>query len=231
MNKVIRAGLSIGLAISALGFITLAAQAAGDSRCQMIYGGGEICKDEVKFSINKLVKRPNADFVENLNTNDPKYTPSQNVDFKIVITNTGNTTINNVVIEDTLPQYIDFVSGAGNYDSSSRKLTFTIQSLEAGKSVEYIIVAKVASSDALPQDQATLCVTNQVKATVSKTSVAQDSAQLCIERPTSKKPTPQVFETTPVKKIPETGAESLVIAGLIPAGVTGFALRRKFKLN
>ncbi len=40
-----------------------------------------------------------------------------------------------------------------------------------------------------------------------------------------------MFEATPVKKIPETGPEMLPLLGLIPAGIAGFAMRRKYKLS
>jgi len=231
MNKSIRAGLSIGLAITTLGFITLAAQAAGTSNCQVIYGGGEVCDENIKYSIDKLVKNTSGTFVDNLNTNDSKYSASQNVEFKIIIQNTGNTRINSIKVEDTLPQYLEYVSGAGNYDANSRTLTFIVTNLDAGKKAEYTISTKVVENASLPQDKGTICVINNVKAIESRGNTAQDSSQVCIERIITKKPTPQVFEATPVKKIPETGPEMLPLLGLIPAGIAGFAMRRKFKLS
>ena len=67
---------------------TGSALAAGsESNCQVIYGGGEVCETKVKFTINKLVQNPGkgGNYVENLNINDPRLKPGQNVNFKIVI--------------------------------------------------------------------------------------------------------------------------------------------------
>jgi len=224
MNKTV---IAIATLLLSLGVAT-SAHAAGNSRCQVIYGGGEVCEKDIKFTLNKLVKRPGGDFVENLNVNDPKYSASQNVDFKVVIENTGNSKIDNATITDTFPQYLTFVSGNGNYDQNSRKLTFNVTNLEKGQKQEFVITARVVEDKLLPQDQTAVCVNNQVTARETNGATASDSSQVCIERHiVGAKPTPQVFESVPVKKIPETGPEALSLIALVPAGLAGLALRKK----
>lgn len=234
MISVKKTAIAVITVLLTLGVVTVA-NAAGNSRCQVIYGGGEVCEKEISFTLDKLVRQPGkggGNFVQNLTINDPKYSAGQNVEFKIVITNTGKNRIDNATVVDTLPTYLEFVSGAGNYDQSTRKLTYTVTNLDAGKSVEQTIVARVVEDSKLPQDKGSLCVVNNVEARESNGSTASDSSQVCIERQVlGAKPTPQVYENVPVKKIPETGPEMLTLLGVIPAVIAGYTLRKKSKLN
>ena len=207
------------------------AYASGESNCEVIYGGGEVCDQDIKYSIDKLVQRPGkggGNYVENLQVNDPKYVSNQNVNFKIIIQNTGDTKINDVRVTDTLPEFLTFVSGVGSYDSNTRKITFSVTNLEPGQKVEHIITAQVANENTLPSDQGVVCVINQVDAIENNGATAQDSSQVCIERQVlGATPGVKVFDTPPVKKIPETGPGLLSIALLIPSGVAGYIFAQK----
>jgi len=132
-------------------------------------------------------------------------------------------------IVDTLPQYVDFISG-GTYENAQRTVSNTI-GLNPDEKKDINIVTRVVSNEKLAQDKNVNCVVNSVRGTANNGATADDSAQFCIERRIIAKPTPQVFEATPVKKIPETGPEMLPLLGLIPAGIAGFAMRRKYKLS
>jgi len=235
MNKAIRASISIGLAITTLGFITAASSyAAGTSNCQIVYGGGEVCESKIQFTIDKKVQAPNkgGEFVDNLTINDHRFIPGNNASFKIIVKNTGDATIEKLNVTDTLPAYLTFVSGPGNYNESNRTLSYTIDKLEKGKTHEQTFVVTIATADNLPANQGIVCITNEAMATDNKGTQAKDAASLCVQKETTgAKPTPQVFEKTPVKKIPETGPEMLPLLGLIPAGLAGIAMRRKSKLG
>ena len=206
---------------------------SGTSSCQVIYGGGEVCNNQTKFSINKLVAIPGkSDFIDNLNINDAKYSAGQTVPFKIIITNTGNTKIGHIKVTDSLPQYLTFVSGDGAWDANARTITFNVNDLDAGRAQQFMINAKVSDNNQLPQDQGSLCVVNQVNAFEDKGSTASDSSQICITRQVAlTTPTPEIFTTVPVKKIPNTGPEMLPLLGLIPAGISGYFIRKKSKLS
>ncbi len=206
---------------------------ASGSNCQIIYGGGEVCNNNIQFSINKMVGIPNtSNFADNLSVNDAKYSAGQTIPFKIIVTNTGNTKIGHIKATDTLPQYLTWVSGDGNWDSNARTITFDINNLDAGRAQQFMINAKVVDNNQLPQDQGTVCVVNQVNATEDSGSTASDSSQVCITRQVvTNAPTPEVFTTVPPKKIPNTGPEMLPLLGLIPAGLTGLVMRKKSKLG
>ncbi len=205
--------------------------AAGQSNCQVVYGGGEVCEEQVKFTINKLVQHPGKGgaYVENLTVNDPKYAPNQNVNFKIEVVNTGDKTIENLNVTDTFPEILSFVAGVGNAEVGSKSVNFVIGKLEKGKKVEYIITAKTANADKL---NATQCANNNVKAVATTGAVAEDNAQICVEKPVVPTTTvvngkPEIMDKPNVKTIPSTGPEMVALFGLIPTGIAGIYFRRK----
>ena len=222
---------SFGLALCATAlFATSNAFAAGESNCQIIYGGGQVCAKSVKFTLNKLVQSAGKGgaFVENLNINDSKFSAGQTINFKIVVTNTGSTTITNLSVVDSFPQFIGFVSGAGNFDANSKKLSFTIDSLNPGQSREFIVTGKVVNEELLPSSASTTCVINTVRAIDNSGATADDSAQACIQKNViSTTSSPEVFQKVPVKQVPATGPELYSLIALIPTGLAGVMLRRK----
>lgn len=207
---------------------------ASGSNCQIIYGGGQVCNNNIEFSLNKMVQVPGkggGNFVDNLTVNDAKYAAGQNVPFRITVTNTGDTSITHIRVTDTLPQFLTFVSGDGNFDQNAKTITFDVNNLDVGKVQEFNIVAKVVDDSQLPQDQSTLCTVNQVQAIADNGDTASDSSQICIAKQITSAPTPTVFTTVPPKSIPNTGPEMLPLLGLIPAGLAGLKLRKKGKIN
>jgi uncharacterized repeat protein (TIGR01451 family) len=199
---------------------------AGASNCQIIYGGGEVCQKTVSFTLDKKVQRPTkgGDFVDNLGTNDDKFGPGTTVNFRITVKNTGDATLSNVNIVDSLPTYLTYSSG-GQQDGNNAN--FTIDSLKSGESKSFDLVAKVADTNTLPADKSIVCVTNNVKATQDG-NTATDSTQLCIEKSVSQKGGgPIVQQTPPLKQTPSTGPEMLSLVALIPSGALGLFLNRK----
>lgn len=206
--------------------------AAGtESTCQIIYGGGEVCQEQVKFTINKLVQKPGkagGDFVENLTAADPRYSPNQNVTFKITIENTGNRDITNLNVVDRFPQFLTFVAGAGVTNVGASEINFTVGKLEKGKKIDVLITAKTAEESKLPDTQAITCVTNNARATAPDGSAAEDNSQVCIEKQIlGITPKPTIAQKPPVEKIPATGPEMALLFGLIPTGLAGFYIRKK----
>ncbi len=194
--------------------------------CQPIYGGGQTCVS-YNFTINKVVQVPGksgGNYVDNLTINDPRYSPSQTVNYQLIVTNTGNETIPTLNITDHFPQYISFVSGAGSYDKNSKTLTFTLNNLGAGQSQTIKLQAKTADSKTVPIG--VFCndtTTNRVTAIDSNGISDNDSSQVCIQNSTA------VLPATTVKTTPATGPELLPLALLLPGGLGGLILRKKSK--
>src|SRR3990167_4055242 len=223
---------SLFLSFMAVAIAATAVFAAGESNCQIVYGGGEVCPPkQVKFTINKTVQKPGkggGDFVENLTINDPRFAPDQNVNFKIIIENTGDTDVSNLNVVDTFPEFLSFVAGVGNTNVGAKQINFVVGKLEKGKKMEFLITAKTAEADKLPSNQAITCVTNNVRATAPDGVSADDNAQVCIEKQVlGAQPTPQIFEKPAIKELPPTGPELGLLAALIPTGLAGIYLRRR----
>lgn len=204
-----------------LGTVSLAS-AAGSSNCQIVYGGGEVCPPEVKFTIDKKVQKPTkgGEYVDNLSVNDEKFNPNQTVNFQITVQNTGNKDVT-LTVADMLPSYLDYVSG-GTYDSNGKKISNNI-TLKAGEGKTFTVTAKVTDTNNLPKDQSIVCVTNVARATDNSGATAEDNAQLCI----SKTVTPVVQPQVPTKDIPKTGPEAIALVVLPSLGAAGLYLRRK----
>lgn len=229
MKKTLYTILIAGFLISGFGFTP---KAFAD--CQPIYGGGQTCTS-FSFSIRKLVQVPGkggGDYVNNLSINDPKYSPSQTVNFEIIVTNTGSETIPTVTVVDTFPDFLTFVSGPGSFDTNKKTLTFSVTNLEAGKSTTpFIVVGKIADEKSLPTDQGIICPLNQATGTDSNGLINSSSTQFCVQKGVLGAAVPQVFTAPKVVSTPATGPEMLPLISLIPGGLAGLILRKKSKKN
>lgn len=199
----------------------------GNVICNPTYGGGNECNPAYKVTINKTVANPSTgDMVDNLTVNDPKYSPDSVVTFQIIVTNTGNTDIDKVTVQDIFPQYVRFNSGAGNYDSEKKTLSFDVTNLKAGESKSYTVTGKTASADEMPADKAITCVTNQ-SVVYFKGMSMQDNASFCIQKQVvTSKGGLTVYPAPKLTATPGTGPESLPIIGFIFSAISGFFLRK-----
>ena len=227
MNKVYLFILTLAI----FAFMASAKGALADTSCQPIYGGGQTCIQVGNVVINKTVQNPQTgSFVDNLNVNDPKFAPGSSVTFNITVTNTGSSTINKVTVKDTLPQFVNFVSGPGSFDSNTKVLTFDVTNLKAAESRTLTVAAKVTEAGQFPADQGITCVVNQALAASENGQQSSDNSQFCIQKPVLGETTKgglKVFPAPAVTITPPTGPEMLPLIGLIPSAIAGFFLRRK----
>ena len=88
------------------------------------------------------------------------------------------------------------------------------------------------------QDNARLCIgegtqqaqtTNGSQPNEQKTNQQSPLSQESSTPPTTTKGGLPVMSPAPTTQTPETGAESLMLAGLLPAGLAGYYLRRRAK--
>ena len=86
------------------------------------------------------------------NMADGKVTLGDEFTYTITVWNSSNYTMENIVVSDTLPSEVDYVSCSGGltYDSNTRTLTATIDSLDPGREI-FGITVRVAdvSSDTI----------------------------------------------------------------------------------
>jgi hypothetical protein len=201
------------------------------AECTQTYGGSQSCTSSNEFSIEKTVQTPGkvgGSYVDNLSINDPKYSPTSVVSFKILVKNTGSEIIPTLTISDTFPQFLSFVSGPGSFDSNSKKLTLTVTNLQPGQSQTYDVTGKVSESNLMPSDQGVICLVNQAQATDGSGATNTSSSQFCVEKSVLGSSQPQVFTTKGgITTTPATGPEMLPLMALIPGGLGGILLRRK----
>ena len=204
---------------------------SGASQCQIIYGGGQVCQDQVKFTVDKKVMQPTkgGGYVDNLTANDVNFHPGSDVAFQITITNTGDKTIGQLNVVDTLPSNLLFISGAGKYNSSDNTVVYSVSNLEAGKSNQQTFVARVGDNSKF--EKSITCLTNAVRVADNNGNNASDNSGFCVANGVTQAPAPKVFTTVPPKTIPNTGPELLSLLGLIPMGAAGIFLRKKSKLG
>ena len=156
--------------------------------------------------------------MDNLSPSDPKYAPGATVSYEISVTNTGNTNFGTVTVTDTLPDFVDFVSGSGSYNPSNRQLTYVINNLNAGATDRQVFNVKVYASANLPNKN-TLCdpefnLTNRAKAKADSAE-ASDESRFCIQK-----------QVQGVTTVPKAGAEEWILAMLGISMIAGFGLNK-----
>lgn len=172
--------------------------------------------------VDKTVQNPKSlKYVNDLGVNDEKFKPGSIINFQIKVSNTGNITLKNIEVKDTLPPYLELVKGFGNFDANTREMTVNIKKLDPSETKTLNIKAKVSDLKKLPADQSITCTLNQVTAR-SEGDMDEDNSKFCIQTKTLK-----VMAPPAIKETPSTGPEMLALIGLIPAGLSGIFLRRK----
>ena len=152
-----------------------------------VYVEGKTCVDG--FKIDKMVKLPS----ENEWHETVTATAGTNVDYRIRFTNTGNTTLNNVVIVDTLPANLSYVKGSSKIDGKAladgvvSDKGVNIGSVAAGKTVTITFKALVNSILKDKCEDSTLTNTakgkynNDDKTSKSDTAVVKVKGKDCTE--------------------------------------------------
>ena len=157
-----------------------------------------------------MVKNPaTGTFVDHLGPTDPKYRPLDIVVFQIKVNNPGDEELNVVEVVDLLPDFLDFMTGPGNFNKESRKLTFKVEGLKNGETKNYEIKARISHQSTFPEEKNVVCPVNIVEA-VFGDKTDRDESQFCIEKEMI------------APEVPEAGAESIILAllsGVLPAGL------------
>lgn len=141
-------------------------------------------------------------YVDNLGSNDYAFVPGGYVFFKVKVKNTSSTNLDNVVLKDFAPQYVDVFT-----------TEIAVGTLQPQEEKEYIIQARVQQNT---PEAAMTCVTNTAHVSNDKTS-AQDTASLCIRK---ELPAPKAIPTAG----PEFGLTMTALSAV--AGYVGLKLRK-----
>lgn len=148
--------------------------------CTNQYGAYVNCPSN-GIDINKKVRYPNNPnlFVENLTDQDASYSPGDEVEYDIAVTNTSNDNFATVTIIDVFPGVVTFVSGPGRYEANANKLTYELSNLNAGQTVHNRVLVKLADASKFPDDLK--CdIVNTATATGPGGQSDQDQSSLCV---------------------------------------------------
>ncbi len=185
------------------------------SGCVPVYGGGWTCPTPPNIMIDKKVANPATGYyVDNLSVYDPKFRPQQLITFQIVVKNPGDQKLENIVVTDTLPTYVDYMSGPGTYDTKTRQFTFTV-SLNGHESQTYYLKGRIVHEAALSNENVS-CQVNVAEAR-SGDLADKDESQFCVEKKLI------------VPQVPKAGPENWIItlSGLVSSMGLGNYLRKK----
>src|SRR5581483_4411285 len=126
--------------------LLLARSAYADVVCQPVYGGGQTCVTTGNILVTKTVQNPQTNqFVQNLGTNDPRFSGDQTVTFQISVTNTGGQTISQTAVKDSLPGFVNVRAGgtAGTFDKNTKTRTLTVGLLGRNETRNFAVLGKV----------------------------------------------------------------------------------------
>lgn len=222
----LKAALFLTAAVIFLGISS--SQILASAGCVPVYGGGVSCPRPAEVLLNKTVRNPATGvYVDNiLPTDNTNYLPGAIVPFHIKVQNSGDETLSLVTVTDSIPSFTDFSSidaGAenSNYDSNTRKLTFTISNLAGNSSRTLTLNLRVISEAALPANKTLVCPINIVDAVSSNNGTDHDESQFCVQRGIE------------VPQVPKAGPENwiIVFGGLASAFIVGKKLRGFSKVN
>lgn len=158
--------------------------------CESNYGGGETCVRNKSFEIRKYVR------VEDEDTKwDDKVTDVAEddvIEFKVTIKNVGEVTVDDMKMEDKLPDELERIGGDG--------LTEYFNNFKPGDKEEFIIRAKV-KKDEFDRDNFEKCVVNKAQARYKGKFEGSDTATVC-------------YGNAEVKELPKTGASVIDLTAL-----------------
>lgn len=161
---------------------------------------------ESKYSIvvDKTISDiKDQNYYDNIASNKKIFREKDQIDFRIVVENTGNTSLQNIKLTDTLPKYLQVINSFGS--QKDNRVETTIDNLEVGQTKTYNIRATIANTPAESYADQKWQLTNRV-------CVSNDKANDC----------DNASYFVGGKVIPVTGNETLILQTLI-MGLTGIS--------
>lgn len=174
---------AMGVAVLAFASLVAVPKAVADGTCTNQYGSTVSCPT-TNIVINKTVRFPTNPklFVDNLTGADPAYSPNDEVEYDVAVTNTSNDNFNTVTVIDVFPNQVTFVGGPGTFDQSRNQLTYEISNLAAGSTVHNRIEVKVKDASVFPASQNLTCnIVNTATATGPGGQSDQDTSSICVQ--------------------------------------------------
>src|SRR3989344_1075302 len=138
------------LLIASVAFLLSVSVASANYGCAP-YGGE--CPTASQIVVDKLIRDPRSKgetYVDNLLLSDYKFSPGEDIIFKIVVKNTGNTTVNNVTAYDVVPGVTNYMLLSGESRNTIREVNKSFGSLSPDESREWFIRVRVKGANEIP---------------------------------------------------------------------------------
>jgi len=176
---------------------------------------GNVVQSATKGGIIPTPTPVAIEYVDNLTPSDVRFQPGMEIMFKIRVKNTSSIALNDVMVNDKVPSYIEPIEGPGAYDANTRIISFNAGSFNPSEERTFYFKMQWLSQDKLPTDRGLICVSNYARAYTNSTS-DDDTAQACVEK-----------QVIGVKAAPKAGPEMtlLLVAGQL--GALGIGLKIK----
>lgn len=159
-----------------------------------------------------------SQYVDNLASSDYRYKPNQYVYFKLKVKNTSDSTLENVIVTDELPDYVDYVEASVDSEQEGNLVTIRVGTLTPDQEKTYYIAARVRAQNELPTDKGLFCLTNKSIVRADNANDDADTAQFCIEK-----------QVLGVEKVPEAGPEMWALIGGAQIAALGLGVYLKKK--
>ncbi len=170
------------------------------------------------LALTKTVLNPkNNTYVNNLGLNDPMYHPKDTVTFHITVANLGKDTVAQAVMKDTMPDYVTFTTGPGEYNPQTKTLSFFVYNIKPGTTQQFSVSVTVNDVTSLPANQTVTCVANKVDMVASNNENAQDSASFCIQK---------TFAPVQTQTTPDTGPEAFSYIAIFASAISGLGIKK-----
>ena len=176
--------------------------------CDRTYGGGLDCERGMDIEKTVIVgdyRDKSGDFKKSVNVSKG----DQVVTFKIVVKNTGDTDIKNVIYSDSLPSEFEFIDGTLREDIG------TLDNGDQNGKRTFYILARVKNSEFVKGIAKCVVNTAKIKYTLNGDKEKKSSASVC-------------YGITGLPKTGPADTAALVLTGISMIGL-GFSLKRYSK--
>ena len=190
--------------------------------CTTQYGGGQKCEnvdENADLSIDKRVYNPDdREFENHVEANDYVFSAGETVEFKITIKNTGDVTYKEVKLTDELPDFVEFkdFTGGDDGDYENGKITWKFKDFKKGDTETVKFTVKIVGAAKLPNDSGNMQLTNVTRVEGTRKDNGEKDKNADFARF-------YVALKGKITKLPEAGAVSNVVAGLLIAA--GFGIK------
>lgn len=169
--------------------------------------------EKFNITIDKKI-RPITDnkYYDNIPSSQKVFVEKDQIDFQLIIENTGNTALTNLTVKDNLPSYFVPSLFPGNYDKNTGLIQVSLDSLNVGETKVFNIRGVIGNLPASDFANQLVKLTNKAEVSNNKAFDSDRATYFAVKRVN-----------------PVTGSETLIfgtIAAIVTIG-TAFGLRIK----